>query len=152
MFPMTWRTDKQYCWLSPLPDAGPPPRCRRWGPRAASSWSRVLADLRLRGTSPSAARPRPRTPPRPPRPLSWPSWPRLRTQSHVISLGQLGTEYQVIPRTSSLNWAFNGSSENSFSTLQEKHVLGDFYLFTRICRKFLMKKVFPIKIKQIWAE
>ena len=31
-------------------------------------------------------------------------------------------------------------------------MLGDFYLFTRICRKFLMKRVSLIKFKQIWAE
>ena len=31
-------------------------------------------------------------------------------------------------------------------------MLADFYLFTRICRKFLMKKVSLIKFKQIWAE
>ena len=31
-------------------------------------------------------------------------------------------------------------------------MFGDFYLFTRICRKFLMKKVSLIKFKQIWAE
>ena len=30
-------------------------------------------------------------------------------------------------------------------------MFGDFYLFTRICRKFLMKKVSLIKFKQIWA-